>query len=99
MIIKMKKYSFLIYHQEYADFLEDLRNEGMVHINVKGEGLLENEELNENVHRINRLNQAINGLEKYESGEATTSASEISGEEALEKYENLLKLMEKMFYG
>ena len=94
MIVKMKKYSFLIYHQEYADFLEDLRNEGMVHINVKGEGLLENEELNENVHRLNRINHALKGLEKYVSEEAAASVSELSGEKALEKYESLVKALD-----
>ena len=32
MIIKMNKYSFLIFHKEYSDFLVRLRDLGVVHI-------------------------------------------------------------------
>ena len=32
MIVPMKKYSFLIFHREYTDFLHELRDLGVVHI-------------------------------------------------------------------
>ena len=95
MIVKMKKYSFLIFHQEYVNFLEGIRNQGMVHINVKGEGELENEELNKNVHRLNRIKNALNGLERYMSEENSAPDSGISGQQALEKYEELIAKQEK----
>jgi V/A-type H+-transporting ATPase subunit I len=39
MVEKMKKYSFLIYHQTYGDFLENLRQAGVVHVVVKQKGI------------------------------------------------------------
>ncbi|MDE6162751.1 MAG: ATPase V, partial [Bacteroides sp.] len=32
MITKMKKLTFLIYHKEYEQFLQDIRNLGVIHI-------------------------------------------------------------------
>lgn len=32
MITKMKKFDFLVYHAQYDDFLEQLRNIGVLHI-------------------------------------------------------------------
>jgi V/A-type H+/Na+-transporting ATPase subunit I len=39
MIAAMTKYSLLIYHREYDDFLEKLRELGVVHI-LEKEGIL-----------------------------------------------------------
>jgi len=38
MIVKMKRYAFLVYHKEYNEFLETLRKIGVVHIIEKAEG-------------------------------------------------------------
>ena len=39
MVEKMKKYSFLIYHKTYPDFLECIRRVGVVHIIEKQKGI------------------------------------------------------------
>ena len=45
MIAKMNKYSFLIYHKEYETFLEKLRELGVVHVEIRQTGEMENENL------------------------------------------------------
>lgn len=47
MIVKMKKYSFLVYHKQYVDFLEKLREIGVLHVIEKQEGITENDALRE----------------------------------------------------
>ena len=42
MITKMKKLTFLVYHKEYEDFLNSLRELGVVHIVEKQQGAAEN---------------------------------------------------------
>ena len=39
MITKMKKLTFLVYHKEYEDFLNSLRELGVVHIVEKQQGM------------------------------------------------------------
>ena len=38
MITKMKKLTFLVYHKEYEEFLNSLRELGVVHIVEKQQG-------------------------------------------------------------
>ena len=40
MITKMKKLTFLVYHKEYEEFLNSLRELGVVHIVEKQQGLI-----------------------------------------------------------
>lgn len=44
MITQMKKYTFLVFHRDYAPFLEQLRELGVVHITQKAAGLIEDDE-------------------------------------------------------
>lgn len=39
MITKMKKLTFLVYHKEYEDFLNSLRELGVAHIVENSKGL------------------------------------------------------------
>ena len=50
MIAKMNKLSFLIYHKEYASFLEQLRELGVVHVELKQQGEMD-ESLQALLHR------------------------------------------------
>ena len=43
MIAKMKKLTFLVYYKEYEQFLERLRELGVVHIFTKSQGVAENQ--------------------------------------------------------
>ncbi len=45
MITKMKKYTFLVMASHYEQFLEQVREAGVVHITLKAEGLAENEDI------------------------------------------------------
>lgn len=55
MITKMKKLTFLVYHKEYEQFLNSLRELGVVHIVEKQQGVADNMELQENIRLSNRL--------------------------------------------
>ncbi|MBR3566557.1 MAG: ATPase V [Paludibacteraceae bacterium] len=59
MIAKMLKYTFLVYHQQYEQFLEKLRNVGVLHINELKEGVAENDLLREKLQLLGRLDKLI----------------------------------------
>ncbi|MDX9694273.1 MAG: V-type ATPase 116kDa subunit family protein [Bacteroidales bacterium] len=58
----MIKYSFLIYHKEYLQFLEELQKLGMLHIIQKTKEV--NEQIKESLNEIGELNKTIKLLEK-----------------------------------
>ena len=66
MIVPMKKYSFLVYHKEYLEFLNGLQQLGVLHIIEKESGEFEDNELRQMYRRLNDLNEAIKFLEKRE---------------------------------
>ena len=55
MITKMKKLTFLVYHKEYEEFLNSLRELGVVHVMEKQQGAADNTELQDNIRLSNRL--------------------------------------------
>jgi V/A-type H+/Na+-transporting ATPase subunit I len=60
MIVKMKKYAFLVYHGDYDKFLSDLQELGVVHIVERnGEAA---EEIKLKINLIKRLDTAIKHL-------------------------------------
>lgn len=61
MIAPMKKYSFLVFHREYEDFLLKLRELGMVHI-VEREGCV-TDEVSRQLQEAGQLNRLIRSLE------------------------------------
>ena len=63
MITKMKKLTFLAYHKEYEDFLNSLRELGVVHIVEKQQGIAENAELQDSIRLSSRLAAAIKLLQ------------------------------------
>lgn len=63
MIAKMKKLTFLVYYKEYEQFLEKLRDLGVVHIFTKSQGLAENQELQDSVRLAARYAAAIKFLQ------------------------------------
>ena len=64
MIVPMKKYSFLIYHKDYVEFLDGLRDIGVLHVIEKQTGEFEDEKLRINYGYVNQLNAAIKFLKK-----------------------------------
>ncbi|MEA3318087.1 MAG: V-type ATPase 116kDa subunit family protein [Bacteroidota bacterium] len=63
----MKKYSFLIFHQEYVKFLEKLQNLGVLHI-VEREKSIDNE-TQETINQINEITKTQKFLHKKEVNE------------------------------
>lgn len=65
MITKMLKYSFLIYHREYNDFLMKLRALGIVQIETLQESVSEKvEEALKKLHKLSEAENALSQLEK-----------------------------------
>lgn len=65
MIVKMKKYTFLVYHKEYTAFLEQLRELGVVHVAQKQGGAIDDEELRSNVQLTSRFKSALKILDHH----------------------------------
>ena len=63
MIVKMKRYSFLVYHKEYDKFLEDIRELGVLHV-------IENKDetpeiVKEKISLIKRIDSTLKSLKTH----------------------------------
>ena len=73
MIIPMKKYSFLVYHREYEDFLQDLRELGVVHLIEKQADI--SDDIRDQYQQIDRVDKTLRFLAKKEVAAAEKSSS------------------------
>ena len=93
MITKMKKLTFLVYHKEYEEFLNSLRELGVVHIVEKQQGAADNTELQENIRLFNRLAATLKLLQnqKHEKNAviATESGTATRGMQVLDEVDAL----------
>lgn len=62
MITPMKKYSFLVYHAVYEDFLRKIRDIGVLHVIEKAEGTPDDDELNEKLRLSSAIRNTIKTL-------------------------------------
>ena len=76
MITKMKKLTFLVYHKEYEEFLNSLRELGVVHIVEKQQGAADNPELQENIRLFNRLAATLKLLQNQKHEKNAVIATE-----------------------
>ncbi|MDD4198302.1 MAG: V-type ATPase 116kDa subunit family protein [Paludibacter sp.] len=60
----MRKYSFLVYHKIYLDFLDKIRDIGVLHIIEKSEGVSENETLNQQMQLRAKLKSMLRQLQQ-----------------------------------
>lgn len=91
MITKMKKLTFLVYHKEYEDFLNKLRNLGVVHVVEKQQGVANNTELQESMQLSNRFAATLKLLQHIEVEEAIESdATAQRGLQVLNEVDELL---------
>lgn len=82
MIVPMKKYSFLVFHKEYDDFLLKLRELGVVHI-IEREGSVTEDVLArfQKAEEVNKLIRFLNSSEvQPEVAEETADAAAIVAE-------------------
>lgn len=63
MIVKMKKYSFLVYHKEYEKFLEDIRELGVLHVIENREEIPE--VVKEKINLIKRIDSTLKSLKTH----------------------------------
>ena len=64
MITKMNKLTLFVYHKEYIDFLQRLRQVGVVHIVERKSGAVENPEVEKQMALIARYKRTIKRLER-----------------------------------
>ena len=64
MIVKMKKYAFLVYHKDYERFLESLQEKGVLHVKDRGAVDVEGGPQRDKLLLMNRIQEAIKFLEK-----------------------------------
>ncbi|MCE4565868.1 hypothetical protein INQ51_16230 [Maribellus sp. CM-23] len=92
MIVPMLKYTFAVQGKEYAAFLDNLQEWGIVHVIEKeaGEtGTREQEEVDKEIHR---LEKTLKILDRFRDEEMTASAtSNLSSEEAVTRTDERLK--------
>ena len=97
MIIPMQKYSFLVYHKEYAAFLKDLQQLGVLHIIEKEAEI--SDDIKEKYQLVNRIDKIIKSLEKRET-EKTDNCPDSDGlkiiEEIIQKQEELEALQQEL---
>lgn len=58
MIEKMHRYAFLVFHGQYTDFLQKLKEVGVLHVKERPEGVAENDALRQKMqltHQIDKL--------------------------------------------
>ena len=68
MITKMKKLIFLAYHKDYQNFLNSLRELGVVHVVEKQQGMLDDAQLQDDIRLLNRLTATAKLLENQKLG-------------------------------
>ena len=76
MITKMKKLTFLVYRKECEEFLNSLRELGVVHIVEKQQGAADNTELQENIRLFNRLAATLKLLQNQKHEKNAVIATE-----------------------
>jgi V/A-type H+/Na+-transporting ATPase subunit I len=92
MIVKMKKYAFLIYHKEYHRFLESLRETGVLHVTPYGEGVPDDENIAAKMKLQNRVQNAIRILENRKTKGLTIS--NVHGNDVLSSVERIQSALE-----
>ena len=75
----MKKYTFLIFHKDYLEFLRKIQELGVVHVIEKASGELVNQELHDQYKQINDISQVIKLLQKRNVELSSTPAGESDG--------------------
>lgn len=90
MIVKMKKYVFLVYHKHYTAFLEQLRDVGVLHVAEKPKGIVENDQLREKMQLASKIKKSITEAETSILPDTTPHAvSQYDGSNLLRTFDAL----------
>lgn len=72
MVVEMKKVSFLIYHKEYMEVLDAIRNLGVLHVIEKEKGAINDPDLEDLLLESNKAKEAVKILTHYRDKDAET---------------------------
>ena len=95
MITKMNKLTLLVYHKEYIDFLQRLRQVGVVHIVERKSGAVENPEVEKQMALIARYKRTIKRLERCAVENLQPAKGYDGAMAAIEKCDTLLAEIEQ----
>lgn len=97
MITKMKKISFLVLNKEYQNFLERLRELGVVHVVERQKGVASDAVLQEDLRQLSRYQTVLKALEPMAAGlSATAVDADFDAETVADRYETLVSEKESL---
>ena len=97
MITKMKKISFLVLDREYQNFLERLRELGVVHVVERQKGDASDTVLHEDLRLLSRYRTVLKALEPMAAGDSVAAADTIPDAGAVaDRYETLVSEKESL---
>ena len=99
MISKMNKVTLLIYYKEYEAFLERLRSVGVVHIEERKSGAVENPEAQELLAMQGRYSRIIKRLEAVAGKDKLPAMQGVDANVLVENAENLYDEIEQLKTG
>ncbi len=89
MIVKMKKYTFLVYHKDYNRFLESLQEQGVLHVKERGAANVEGGQ-RDKLLLMSRIQEAIKFLSRKTDAKVTDQiASSVQSFELLQLFDSL----------
>ncbi len=94
MIVPMNKFSFLVFHQDYQNFLDNVRGLGVVHLIEKQEEV--SDEVRDQYDLIRQIQSVVKSLIKRVA-EPSTNAGEVDGEKAFLEVRDLYQKMEEKY--
>ncbi len=95
MIVPMHKFSFLVFHQDYAQFLDDVRDIGVVHLIEKQSEV--SDAVRTQYDRIKQVQSVVKQLQKREVEGEPKSAVKVNGEAAFEDVSRLYNDLEEKY--
>ncbi len=90
MIIPMTKYTFLVYHKEYLDFLEKVKELGVVHIIQANDK--DSYDTKQQLLLVKSIKDTIKQLKKREVEVLSNEKEQITGQEVFERVKQLNEL-------
>ncbi|MBQ9338753.1 MAG: ATPase V [Paludibacteraceae bacterium] len=95
MITQMKKYTFMVFHRDYNNFLERLRELGVLHINTTGEGVSEDAGLQEKLALADKLGKTIAAVTVYlPSGAHSQQSAKLDKEQLANLFDEFTRLLQ-----
>ena len=94
MIVPMHKFSFLVFHQDYTDFLEKVREIGVIHLIEKQEEV--SDEILEKYDLIRNVQSVVKQLNKREA-EPKKPSKNLDGQKAFEEVSALYQKLEEKY--